>query len=203
MAHESRILWFSPDPRGVLFLKEFHCPHGLRRALRKPGWEIRINTCFSEVMRQCAARPETWIDDCILASYEKLHSLGHAHSVETWKNGCLAGGLYGVALGGIFFGESMFHRETDASKVALAALVCLLRDAGYSLVDTQWNTSHLEQFGVREIPRNQYLRLLASALRQPCKFPTVCPLSTAEMAERLSPPSPASHASVSRGSGTA
>lgn len=166
MAMESgEIAWFSPRRRGILPLEGFHIPHGLRRALRDAAWEVRVDTAFGDVMRACAAREETWIDGVILASYGELHRRGVAHSVEVWREGELAGGLYGVALGGAFFGESMFHRRTDASKVALAALVRMLRAGGFVLLDTQWATPHLAQFGVIEVPRAEYLRRLEAALR--------------------------------------
>ncbi|XHR31329.1 MAG: leucyl/phenylalanyl-tRNA--protein transferase [Chthoniobacteraceae bacterium] len=163
--------WFSPDPRGILPLDErFHLPHGLARALRKGRFEVRCNTAFEEVMKACAEREETWIDEEIVASYTELYRLGFAHSVEAWCEGRLAGGLYGVALGGAFFGESMFHRETDASKVALNALVERLRERGFKLLDIQWTTPHLCTFGAMEIPRREYLRQLRAALRRDCAF---------------------------------
>jgi leucyl/phenylalanyl-tRNA--protein transferase len=167
---DGRIGWFSPDPRGILPLEEFHTPHGLKRALRRPGWEIRIDTDFAAVVEGCAEREETWISQTIAASYRQLFASGHAHSVEVWNEGRLAGGLYGVALGGAFFGESMFHRVTDASKVALWHLVRILRDGGFTLLDTQWITSHLEQFGAREIPREEYLSLLGDAVGRKTRF---------------------------------
>ncbi len=156
--------WFSPDPRGVLPLESFHTPHGLARRLRKHPFELRINTAFAEVMRGCAEREETWIDEQITQAYCALHARGLAHSVEAWSPRGLVGGLYGVALGGAFFGESMFSRETDASKVALHALVQRLRRRGYTLLDTQWSTPHLATFGGCEIPRRDYLRQLRAAL---------------------------------------
>lgn len=167
---DDEIAWFSPDPRGVLPIGEFHVPHGLRRTLRAGRFEVRINTAFGRVMRACAARPETWISDTILESYSGLHADGHAHSVETWRDGRLVGGLYGVAIGGAFFGESMFHHATDASKVALCALVERLRERNYSLLDTQWTTPHLLQFGAREIPKSEYLALLEEATARNCRF---------------------------------
>ena len=162
--------WFSPDPRGVLPLEAFHTPHGLRRALEKCRFEIRLNTAFAEVMRACAEREETWIDGDILRAYGELHTRGFAHSVEAWREEKLVGGLYGVALGGAFFGESMFHRETDASKVALHALVERLRERRFVLLDIQWVTPHLATFGAVEIPRSAYLRQLRAALVLPCAF---------------------------------
>ncbi len=168
---EGEIGWFSPDPRGVLPLDGFHLPHGLARLLRKNPFEIRFNTAFEAVMEGCAERDETWIDAEIAASYHRLYELGYAHSVEAWREGRLAGGLYGVTLGGAFFGESMFHRETGASKVALHALVGRLRERRFALLDIQWITPHLATFGAREIPRREYLRALKEALRLPCEFP--------------------------------
>ena len=166
-----KLAWFSPDPRGILPLDErFHLPHGLARALRKRRFEVRCNTAFEAVMQGCAEREDTWIDAEILASYTELHRLGFAHSVEAWREGRLAGGLYGVALGGAFFGESMFHRETDASKVALHALVERLRARGFTLLDIQWTTPHLCTFGALEIPRREYLRQLRAALKLDREF---------------------------------
>lgn len=157
--------WFSPDPRGVIPLDErFRVPHGLRRTLRKGRFEVRVNTAFADVVRGCAGRRETWIDNTIFKSYVRLHYVGNAHSVETWHNGELVGGLYGVSLGGAFFGESMFSRMSDASKVALVALVGRLRERGYTLLDTQWTTPHLRQFGAFDIPRREYLPRLRRAL---------------------------------------
>jgi leucyl/phenylalanyl-tRNA--protein transferase len=164
------IEWFSPEPRGILPLAEFHIPHGLQRTLRKNIFEIRINTAFTEVMQACAKRADTWINREIVKSYTQLHEIGHAHSIEAWKEGQLAGGLYGVSLGGAFFGESMFHRVRDASKIALCALVERLRARKFILLDTQWLTPHLLQFGGIEVPRTQYLHLLGRALQLSRKF---------------------------------
>jgi len=164
MDNRGEIGWFSPDPRGVIPLDGFHIPHGLKRTLRKKPYEIRIDTAFSEVMQGCAERQTTWISREIITSYEKLFELGYAHSVETWCNGELCGGLYGIAIGGAFFGESMFSRKTDASKVALAHLVERLLEKKFQLLDTQWATEHLARFGCHEIPRYEYLRQLNRAL---------------------------------------
>jgi leucyl/phenylalanyl-tRNA--protein transferase len=165
MAQDGEILWFSPERRGVIPLDDgFHIPHGLRRALKKKPFEVRWNTAFRDVMRGCAARDETWIDGRILDSYCELHKLGFAHSVECWDADGLQGGLYGVALGRAFFGESMFSRKTDASKIALVSLVGELRRRKFELLDTQWLTPHLTQFGTEEIPRQAYLRRLKHAL---------------------------------------
>ena len=161
---DGTIEWFSPNPRGVIPLDTFHVPHALVRVIRKQVFEVRINTCFTEVMQRCADRLDTWINHDIIRSYTRLHELGHAHSVETWVEGKLAGGLYGVSLGGAFFGESMFHEVTDASKVALYALVERLRARRFVLLDTQWLTPHLQRFGAIEIPRRQYMHLLGAAV---------------------------------------
>ena len=170
------IRWYSPDPRGVIPLDGFHLPSRLARLMRSGRFRVEIDSRFEEVMRACAEtdrREEdagTWISEEIVASYLELHRLGFAHSVEAWLDDRLAGGLYGVALGGAFFGESMFHYVTDASKVALAALVERLRTRGFRLLDVQWVTPHLEQFGAIEIPRDLYLRRLEQALSQKANF---------------------------------
>ena len=164
MDNRGEIGWFSPDPRGVIPLDEFHIPHGLKRVLKKDPFEIRIDTAFSEVMAGCADRKTTWISKEIMTSYEKLFELGYAHSVECWQGDKLCGGLYGIAIGGAFFGESMFSRETDASKVALVALVDRLKERRFQLLDTQWTTEHLSRFGCREVPRYEYIRQLNLAL---------------------------------------
>ena len=168
--NDDSIEWFSPDPRAVLPLEDFHVPHALRRLLRRKPFEITINKAFSAVIQACAERENTWINREIIDSYTRLHELGHAHSVEAWKENTLAGGLYGVAVGGAFFGESMFHRVTDASKVALVALVEHLRENKFAMLDTQWNTPHLQQFGAIEIPRERYLKMLRRAVDLPRKF---------------------------------
>ncbi len=167
---DDSIAWFSPDPRAIIPLENFHVPHALRRTARRNIFEIKIDNRFGEVIRGCAKRNDTWINDEIIESYEQLHELGYAHSVEAWCDEKLAGGLYGVAVGGAFFGESMFHRVRDASKVALVGLVERLRARKFTLLDTQWITPHLEQFGAIEIPRSKYLKLLARAIDLPRKF---------------------------------
>lgn len=168
------IQWYSPDPRGIIPLEEaqFKLPRGFRRALKKHAFECRINTEFEQVIRACALRreEETWINEEIIQAYIQLHQSGHAMSVETWLNDKLVGGLYGVALGGAFFGESMFHNVTDASKFALLQLVMRLRDKGFSLLDTQWTTPHLETFGAIEISRDEYLDRLEIALASETSF---------------------------------
>jgi len=167
---DGSIRCFSPDPRGIIPLDTFHVPHGTRKTLRDPAWELRIDTAFEQVMRACARREDTWIDETIVQSYLGLFHLGHAHSVEIWRDGQLAGGLYGVAMGGVFFGESMFHVVPGASKVALVRLVERLQSRGYELLDTQWSTPHLESFGATDIPRDEYLERLAVALKGHCVF---------------------------------
>jgi leucyl/phenylalanyl-tRNA--protein transferase len=169
---DGEIGWFSPDPRGILPLDAFHVPARLARVLRQGRFEVVIDRSFEAVMRACARRPGegTWISEEILDSYVALHRLGIAHSVETWRDGELVGGLYGVHLGGAFFGESMFHRATDASKVALAALVDRLQRQGFLLLDVQWVTPHLRQFGAAEISRRRYLSRLKGALAKDCAF---------------------------------
>ena len=170
------IRWYSPDPRGIIPLEGFHVPKRLARVIRRGAFTIRVDTAFGEVIRACAAEdrdtqdPGSWIDDEIIDSYCALHEAGIAHSVESWRGDRLVGGLYGVALGGAFFGESMFHRVADASKVALASLVGRLTARGYRLLDTQWVTDHLVQFGAIEIPRRRYLKLLDAALKVDCRF---------------------------------
>jgi leucyl/phenylalanyl-tRNA---protein transferase len=167
------IRWYSPDPRGIIPLDRFHVPKRLARTLRSQPFEIRVDTDFRGVIAGCAAREDAegnWIDHEILESYSALHRHGYAHSVEAWQDGVLVGGLYGVALKGAFFGESMFHRVDDASKAALVALVERLRARGYTLLDTQWVTDHLLQFGAIEIPRRRYLRLLDEALKVEAAF---------------------------------
>lgn len=167
---DGRIEWFSPQRRGIFPLEDFHVPHALRKVIRKKIFEVKINTAFTEVMQQCALRDDTWINQEIIESYTRLHEDGFAHSVETWSDGRLAGGLYGVSLGGAFFGESMFHQVTDASKVALSALVDRLRAGRFILLDTQWLTPHLQRFGAIEISRRQYSHLLTRALALTRKF---------------------------------
>ena len=167
---DGAIQWFSPDPRAILPLEGFHVPRTLERKFAKGTFEIRFDVSFVEVMRECARRPETWINEEMIASYTRLHQLGHAHSVEAWQDGKLAGGLYGVAIGGAFFGESMFHHVRDASKIALVGLANHLRARKFLLLDTQWVTPHLEKFGAVEIPRAKYLHLLTTAVNLPRRF---------------------------------
>jgi len=168
----SRMLWFSPDPRGLLPLDErFHVPRRLQRTIRQGRFVLTIDRAFEAVMRGCAQRKEgTWITRDFIEAYGRLHQLGLAHSVEAWEPDAVgtpappAGGVYGVALGGAFFAESMFHRRTDAGKVALVGLIQHLRRRGFVLCDVQWLTRHLHQFGAYAVPRAEYLSLLSQAL---------------------------------------
>lgn len=171
---DDEVLWWSPQTRGVLPLAGLRVSRSLRRSCRR--MEIRVDTAFAEVVAACAdpdRNDGAWIDERIAAAYTELHRLGWAHSVETWQDGELVGGLYGVAIGGLFAGESMFHRVTDASKVALVGLVDLLSDAyaDQRLLDVQWQTDHLASLGVTTMPRREYLRTLRGALQLP--LPTV------------------------------
>jgi leucyl/phenylalanyl-tRNA--protein transferase len=169
---DGEIRWYSPDPRGILPLDRFHAPRRLLRVVRSQRFQISVDRAFRAVMEGCAADREdgTWISGEILDSYCVLHGHGLAHSVEVWADGELAGGLYGVALNGAFFGESMFHRVSDASKVALWALCGRLRRGGFRLLDIQWLTPFLESSGAIEIPRDQYLALLSDALQREAHF---------------------------------
>lgn len=173
MAVAGRIGWFSPERRGILPLDQLHVSRRLRRVLRTERFRSSVNRAFPEVIAACAARPDdggNWIDGEIIESYTALHRTGFAHSVEVWDRDTLAGGLYGVSIGGAFFGESMFHLVTDASKVALCALVERLRQRGYQLLDIQWLTPHLARLGAVEVSRQQYLAQLCAALEGGCSF---------------------------------
>ncbi len=167
---DAAIEWFSPDPRAVIPFDVFHVPARLARTARRRPYDLVIDHDFEGVMRACAERDETWINEPLLQSYVELHRRGFAHSVEARREGRLAGGLYGVSLRGAFFGESMFHTETDASKLALVALVERLRARGYVLLDIQWVTPHLAQFGATAISRRRYLTRLARAMALGCTF---------------------------------
>lgn len=167
---DPRIYWVDPEERGILPLDEFHIPRSLRKTVRQGVFEIRCDTAFQQVMELCAEaapdRPDTWINDPILQLFIELHHQGRAHSVEAWQGDKLVGGLYGLSLGGAFFGESMFSRATDASKVALVHLVARLRKGGYSLLDSQFVTDHLSRFGAIEISRADYQLRLLDALKR-------------------------------------
>ena len=162
-------LWWSPDPRAVMDLEHLHVSRSLRRKLRTAAFSLTLNTAFTQVMRACADRPEgTWVTDDMVTAYGRLHTLGHAHSVEVWRGRELVGGLYGVQRGGLFAAESMFHRTTDASKIALVAAIRTLFAAGIELFDVQFLTPHLESLGAYELARDVYLdRLRGSLLRTP------------------------------------
>lgn len=175
MAHEDgELYWHEPDPRAIIPLNEFHIPRSLKRTIKTGKFDIRLNTAFAEVMAKCAEpapdREETWINEDIFEAYTHLHQLGFAHSVETWQDGELVGGLYGIALQGLFAGESMFSRERDASKVALVYLVAHLKKKGFLLLDIQYMTDHLRRFGAIEIPAKAYQARLEVALTLPVIF---------------------------------
>ncbi len=189
MAHsqdDPQLYWVDPEWRGIIPLEAFHVSRSLMKILKKDRFEIRCDTAFAEVMHSCAERTpkrtDTWINSEILWLYEDLFWQGHAHSVETWWDGRLVGGLYGTAIGAAFFGESMFSREPEASKVALCHLVARLRIAQYRLLDTQFLTTHLARFGAVEIPRQSYLRHLAEALaHQALSFCGTLPAPVSEL----------------------
>lgn len=167
---DGELKWYSPDPRGIIDLNHFHIPARLSRTIRQDKFKVLINQDFEAVIRGCAGREETWINEEVISAYTALHRLGKAHSVEAYLENRLTGGLYGVALGGAFMGESMFSREKDASKVSLAFLVNRLKERGYQLLDTQFITPHLKKFGAIEIPRKEYLKKLEKALALTCRF---------------------------------
>ncbi len=167
---QGKIHWYAPDPRAILEHDNLHVSRSLRATIRKGIYEIRIDTAFEKVMRCCGEREETWINEEFLKTYTYLHTVGLAHSVEAWHENRLVGGLYGLALGGAFMGESMFSHATDASKVCLVALVEHLKRRGYVLHDTQFLTPHLASLGVTELPRREYERRLQKALALSCTW---------------------------------
>ena len=171
---DGTIYWYDPDPRAIIPLDNFHVPRSLARTIRRGGFEIRVDSDFRAVMTACAesqpGRETTWINDDIIDSYYALHQLGFAHSVETWIDGELVGGLYGVSIRGLFAGESMFSRAVDGSKIALVYLVEHLRRRRFVVLDTQFVTEHLRKFGAIEIPRTEYKRKLDKALRAETEF---------------------------------
>jgi leucyl/phenylalanyl-tRNA--protein transferase len=173
-ATDPGLFWVEPDLRGVIPLETFHVSRSLRRELARARFELRVDTAFAQVIAACAAetptRPKTWINHRIVRLYTGLHRLGHAHSVECWRDGELAGGLYGVRLGAAFFGESMFARQTDASKVALVHLVARLRAGGFRLLDTQFTTPHLKRFGAVDVPKARYAEMLRQAIAADADF---------------------------------
>ena len=168
---DAELHWIDPKRRGILPLDQFHIPRSLKKALRRDDYTIRVNSDFPHVIAQCASRDTTWINDAIMALFIDLHHRGLAHSVECWQDDTMTGGLYGLALGRAFFGESMFSIATNTSKIALVALVARLKYAGFTLLDTQFVTDHLNQFGTTEIPRRTYLDRLHAATSQPAVFP--------------------------------
>ena len=161
---DPEVFWVDPKRRGILPLDQFHISRSLARTLRQERFQITLNAAFEHVLAGCADRDETWINPDIFTAYMDLHASGHAHSLEVWDGDTLAGGVYGVAIGGAFFGESMFSRRKDASKVALAWLVNHLHECGFALFDTQFITPHLSSLGAIEIPRGRYRRMLEMAL---------------------------------------
>ena len=161
---DNEIFWFKPEMRGIIPLDTFHISKNLRRLYNKQHFELRINGDFEGTMRACAEREDTWISEDIVQSYCKLHEMGYGFSFEAWREGKLVGGLYGVIIGKAYFGESMFHRENDASKIALIFLVQFLKDNGFKLLDTQYINDHLKQFGATEVPNADYENMLAGAL---------------------------------------
>ncbi|NKB60095.1 MAG: leucyl/phenylalanyl-tRNA--protein transferase [Alphaproteobacteria bacterium] len=171
---DPELFWVDPRLRGIIPLDDFHIPRRLQRTIRSGRFHVTFDHAFEEVIESCAeateVRPRTWINDRIVTLYTSLFHMRHAHSVECWHDGELAGGLYGVSLGGAFFGESMFSRKRDASKVALVHLVARLRRCGFVLLDAQFTTDHLNQFGAREIPRKDYRIQLADALKADASF---------------------------------
>ncbi len=181
---DTEIFWVDPAERGVLPLDGFHISKSLSRVIRKGQFDVSADTAFAAVVDGCADRSETWINGTIRGLYAALHHRGHAHSIEVWQDDRLVGGVYGVVLGGAFFGESMFSRATDASKVALAYLVDRLRVGGFALFDTQFITPHLASLGGIEIPRNQYRQLLRNAVGRDARFDQPVP-DPHEMLQRM------------------
>ena len=172
--NDQALYWIDPEKRGILFPERFYVPKRLKRTVRSQKFRISCDLAFEEVIRSCSEptpdRNESWINEEIIGLYIELHRIGRAHSIETWLNGTLVGGLYGVALGAVFFGESMFSRKNDASKVALVHLIARLKKGNFRLLDTQFATPHLLQFGVAELPRAGYQDFLSSALEQTAIF---------------------------------
>ena len=184
------LFWVDPRIRGVIPLSHFHIPRRLRRVLRSGKFSVTFDKNFEAVIEGCATvttlRPRTWINDRIITLYMTLHHMGHAHSVECWLDDKLVGGLYGVSMHGVFFGESMYNQHVDASKVALVHLILRLRSAGFSLLDAQFITKHLSQFGAREISRDTYRKQLANALKIDVDFNTIIEQVNLEMLFRSS-----------------
>ncbi len=169
-AETEEIFWVDPRKRGILPLNAFHLSRSLRKRILRGGYQVRVDHAFDAVLAACADRPETWINPTIRKLYVGLNRMGHAHSVEVWANGELAGGLYGVRLGAAFFGESMFSRMRDASKIALVYLVARMKAGGFTLLDTQFTTPHLEAMGARSIPKANYHEMLDRAVSREADF---------------------------------
>ncbi len=167
---KGKISWYAPDPRAILEHTNLHVSRSLRSTIRNGKYDVQMDTAFEAVMRCCGSRANTWINEEFIKTYTYLYTIGFAHSVEAWQTGALVGGLYGIAIGGAFMGESMFSYATDASKVCLVALVEHLKLHGYVLHDTQFLTNHLKTLGVTEIPRALYERRLSEAIRLPCTW---------------------------------
>ena len=174
-AETEEIFWVDPRKRGILPLNDFHLSRSLRKRILKGGYQVRVDHAFDAVLAACADRPETWINTTIRKLYSGLHRMGHAHSVEVWAEHGLVGGLYGVRLGGAFFGESMFNRMPDASKIALAYLVARMKAGGFTLLDTQFTTPHLESMGARSVPKARYHALLDRAISTNADFYSLAP----------------------------
>ncbi|MBC7997200.1 MAG: leucyl/phenylalanyl-tRNA--protein transferase [Leptolyngbya sp.] len=171
MGHDDNVIrWYSPDPRCIIELDNFHASKRLLRTIRQGRFDVKINSAWDQVMRLCADRESTWITEDIIQVYTELHDNGLAHSVEAFLDGELVGGLYGVSIGGAFMGESMFHTATDASKVCLYHLVERMKERGFVLLDSQYVTDHLSTFNARNIPRKEYLSRLKHALTLKCVF---------------------------------
>ena len=173
-ADNPAIYWFEPEMRGIIPLDNFRVPKSVRHAIAEQRFEIKFDTSFTSVIDGCAevgkSRPETWINEPIRRAFVELHKMGYAHSVEAWQEGKLVGGLYGLSLGGAFFGESMFSRVSEASKICLVHLVQRLQRQGYTLLDAQYRNDHLQQFGIIEISRSDYKKRLTEALKLTCEW---------------------------------
>ncbi len=174
-SEDEPILWWSPDPRMILFPDELKISRSLKKVLKNKGFEVRFNTAFEDVIKNCATvkrkgQDGTWLTPEMIEAYIRLHKLGFAHSVETYLDGKLVGGLYGVAIGGVFFGESMFHKVSDASKVAFVHLVKRLKEKGFDIIDCQQSTPHMARFGAREIPRKEFLDIISKSIHKKVSF---------------------------------
>jgi len=173
-AGDNSLYWVEPEERGILPLSGFHVPRSLAKTIRRQDFDIRVDTQFEQVMRACSAqtdnRPSTWINDRIINLYKQLHKMGCGHCVECWHDGELVGGLYGIRIGAAFFGESMFSRKTDASKVALVHLIARLKVGGFALLDAQFKNDHLTQFGLATVSRDEYHLMLEPALGVDAEF---------------------------------